>query len=218
MEAARPLREVFADLTGTGNVADDAREILSSNGHAALPDELLAEAVVNYADTAPAEVAEHLSPFVAAHSVVGVDEAPQGELGWLDLLVTAPTGDEAYDVDDRTPDAEELGAEGPDAEEADDLGSDPGLDLDFGIGAETVPAVDAGSDAARGESDGGYADMADGPIAQTDDISLDAAEDLDAMEDLDAGDGLDATDNLDAAVDPSAQGFDEDEPDAGPLA
>jgi hypothetical protein len=83
--------------------------------------------------------------------------------------------------------------------------------------------VDAGSGAVREETDGGYADVADESIAQTDDIGPHNAEDLDAGdldagEDLDAADGLDATGNLDAAVDPSAEDLTADEPDAGPLA
>ncbi|GAA0445875.1 hypothetical protein Aca07nite_03870 [Actinoplanes capillaceus] len=96
-----PLRDVFAGLAGPGSAPGDfLRE---------LPEELVAEAVVSYADTAPVEVAEHLASFVSAHSAVGAETA--GELGWLDLLTTAPV--EAGTEIDET-------------------------DLDFGTGADAV--------------------------------------------------------------------------------
>src|SRR5690606_37616813 len=66
MDATRPLHDVFADLAGTGH--GEPAEVLRANGHGDLPDGLVAEAVVNYADTAPMEVAQHLAPFVRAHS------------------------------------------------------------------------------------------------------------------------------------------------------
>ena len=44
--------------TTAGRRADPA-EVLRASGHADLPDGLVAEAVVSYADTAPIEVAEH---------------------------------------------------------------------------------------------------------------------------------------------------------------
>jgi hypothetical protein len=82
MEPARPLREVFAELAGTGSTGDPGGLLRD------LPDELVAEAVVSYAETAPVEIAEHLASFVSAHSAVGSEEpAPEG---WLDLLATAP--------------------------------------------------------------------------------------------------------------------------------
>ena len=82
MEPARPLREVFAELAGTGSTGDPGGLLRD------LPDELVAEAVVSYAETAPVEIAEHLASFVSAHSAVG-SEAPAVE-DWLDLLATAP--------------------------------------------------------------------------------------------------------------------------------
>ncbi|GIE33784.1 hypothetical protein Ait01nite_068290 [Actinoplanes italicus] len=82
MEPARPLREVFAELAGTGSTGDPGGLLRD------LPDELVAEAVVSYAETAPVEIAEHLASFVSAHSAVG-SEAP-ALAGWLDLLATAP--------------------------------------------------------------------------------------------------------------------------------
>jgi hypothetical protein len=85
MDPARPLREVFAELTGAGSTGDPGGLLRD------LPDELVAEAVVSYAETAPLEIAEHLAPFVSAHSAVG-SEWPAPE-GWLDLLATAPAGE-----------------------------------------------------------------------------------------------------------------------------
>jgi hypothetical protein len=63
----------------------------SSSRHADLPNDLVSEAIVNYADTAPAEVAEHLAPFVMAHGPVpgeGDDHADG-----LGLLASAPVHD-----------------------------------------------------------------------------------------------------------------------------
>ncbi|RSM61669.1 hypothetical protein DMB66_24470 [Actinoplanes sp. ATCC 53533] len=144
MDSARPLRDVFADLTGNGAAAGDPEALLRDQGHPGLPDHLVAEAVVSYAETAPAEVAEHLAPYVTAHSVVGAGE-PAGDeppAGWLDLLGTAPAGpglaDEPADIDYLAPSPDEL-------DDATDLGPDPGFGLDFGTGAELVPAVDAGA-------------------------------------------------------------------------
>ncbi|MBW6439561.1 hypothetical protein KZ829_38130 [Actinoplanes hulinensis] len=99
-----PLRDVFAGLAGPGSAPGDfLRE---------LPEDLVAEAVVSYADTAPVEVAEHLASFVSAHSTVGAETA--GELGWLELLTTAPVPAE------------------PEIDET---------DLDFGTGADSVEDV-----------------------------------------------------------------------------
>ncbi|WP_438874513.1 hypothetical protein [Symbioplanes lichenis] len=75
---ARPLRDVFAELSARG-AAGDPGELLSAAGHPGLPDELVAEAVGSYADTAPPEIAEHLAPYTS-----GADP------DWLGLLATAP--------------------------------------------------------------------------------------------------------------------------------
>jgi hypothetical protein len=94
VEPARPLRSVFADLAGEDG-GDPATvgpaEVLGANGHADLSDGLVTEAVVNYADTAPFEVAEHLAPFVRANSSVPTgDTSAAPELDWFGLLATAP--------------------------------------------------------------------------------------------------------------------------------
>src|SRR5690606_18249994 len=88
MDATRPLHDVFADLAGTGH--GEPAEVLRANGHGDLPDGLVAEAVVNYADTAPMEVAEHLAPFVRAHSPVPTTDPTLTAPTWLDALQTAP--------------------------------------------------------------------------------------------------------------------------------
>ena len=149
MDSARPLRDVFADLTGNGAAAGDPEAQLRDQGHPGLPDHLVAEAVVSYAETAPAEVAEHLAPYVTAHSAVGAGETTGDEppAGWLDLLGTAPAGpglaDEPADIDYLAPSPDEL-------DEAAGLGPDPGLGLDFGAdfgtGAELVPAAGTGAE------------------------------------------------------------------------
>lgn len=124
MADVRPLKELLADLVGAaGTHAHDPAEYLADHGHD-LPPELAAEAVVNFADTAPPEVAEHLAPFVTAHTT-GVE--PDSD--WFALLTTAPvepTEDAA--VMDDTPDLD------------DDFDGDGDLDpgMDFGAGAVDV--------------------------------------------------------------------------------
>src|SRR5688572_14405018 len=91
MATARPLRDVFADATGDEAArASDPAELLRASGHEDLPDTLVAEAVTSYADTAPVEVAEHLSQYVMANSAVpglGTEIDPSS---WLEALSTAP--------------------------------------------------------------------------------------------------------------------------------
>src|SRR5215218_5765290 len=125
MATARPLRDVFTDLVGHDGSPADAAEVLRASGHADLPDGLVAEAVVNFADTAPLAVAEHLAPFVMAHSPVpqrapeldaDVDADVDGDLdapSWLAALTSAPVPDgldpaaalDATDHDAFSPDA-----------------------------------------------------------------------------------------------------------------
>jgi hypothetical protein len=84
MEPVRPLRDVFAELSAAGRPAPggaDPARVLAEHGHGALPEGLLAEAIVSYADTAPVEVAEHLAPFVVAHSPVPVGPGEVADLG-----------------------------------------------------------------------------------------------------------------------------------------
>jgi hypothetical protein len=206
MDSARPLREVFADLTGAGN-AGDARELLGGQGHAGLPDELVAEAVVNFADTAPVEVAEHLAPFVTAHSAVGADEMAGadetvGDEGWLDLLVTAPTETETDELDDLPP-GDELGeldedtGTGLDADPAFDVDVDFGAGADGGAGADT-DAGSADDDAEWIPSDGTTTtddlDPSDLDDATTDDIEADGVDGVEGADDLDDDDEPDIDD------------------------
>jgi hypothetical protein len=97
MTQVRPLRDVFDALAGeqpTGlGPAGDPAEALAGSGHDDLPDQLVAEAIVSYADTAPVEVAAHLAPFVTAHSAVPLDDRPQTGMDVSDglaLIATAP--------------------------------------------------------------------------------------------------------------------------------
>ncbi|HZN77385.1 MAG TPA: hypothetical protein VFC00_37695 [Micromonosporaceae bacterium] len=129
MTSARPLRDVFSELATAGS-GGDAGEVLDAHGHADLPDGLVAEAVVSYADTAPVEVAEHLAPFVMAHSAVYPEavSGPADPAGWLDAVSTAP---EPL-VDDSEAD---LAAPDPDAADPADATDDrTDLGLDFGLG------------------------------------------------------------------------------------
>ena len=97
MEHVHSLRELLASLSDGSATQGDPSTVLASGGHGDLPDHLLAEAIGNYADTAPIQVAEHLSAYVMAHSAVpGLDPEGwhPGELGdganGLVLLSHAP--------------------------------------------------------------------------------------------------------------------------------
>ena len=89
--AVRSLREVFASLS---HGSADPAAALAQAGHGDLPGHLVTEAIISYADSAPVEVAEHLSPYVVAHSAVPAPEGhpyPVPELHeGLDLLGSAP--------------------------------------------------------------------------------------------------------------------------------
>jgi hypothetical protein len=132
MQPARPLRDVF-DEVARGDLGADPAEALADSGHADLPDQLVSEAIVNYADTAPIEVAEHLAPFVTVHSAVPNDsdaaDLPAGQ--GLDLLATAP--------EPIVPDGMEVTEPAPEAGEPSYADA---IDFGFGSGAEEL-IVDA---------------------------------------------------------------------------
>lgn len=148
MNPARPLRDIFADPVAGGSGTDAAgpAEVLRAAGHPDLPDSLVAEAVGSYADTAPIEVAEHLSTYVMANSPVPLpDQAEVEPAQWLDAVSTAPTVTaEAHDPllgldpqvgpDPTSPDGPDHpdGPDGPDGHVGDVI--------DFGhTGADTGP-------------------------------------------------------------------------------
>lgn len=135
MNAPRPLHEVFSERAH--ELAEDRYAALDGAGHPDLPDALLAEAVVSYADTAPAPVAEHLSPFVTAHHAdrfgEPVDTGADLSQG-LALLASAPavTGTDLDDADLSGPAPADAPADAPAASGQ----PDPAVDgLDFGGGA-----------------------------------------------------------------------------------
>lgn len=137
MESGRPLREAFAELLNDESArnayATDPDGFLGAYGHGDLPGSLVAEAIVNFADSASPAVAEHLSPYVTAQSGAGEpdgSEPPDPGFG-LDLLATAPAGLELDEpgFDDAGPPVEPPG--GPPTEPAEDAG-----DLDFGTGSD----------------------------------------------------------------------------------
>jgi hypothetical protein len=173
MEPARPLRDVFADLVTDEDVrrahAADPDGFLQAHGHTELPGQLVTEAIVNYADTAPAEVAEHLAPFVMAHSPVPVDDGgtvtDADPIDGLQLLATAPAEQYLDELADHSPDAPD-GAElaghqhGADLAAADAGTHDP-FDLDFGHGdmiegGHHVSAAAGESTGADGAHDAGH--------------------------------------------------------------
>jgi hypothetical protein len=146
MATARPLREVFGDLAGGQSAAADPAELLAAHGHADLSEDLVAEAVVNFADTAPVEVAEHLAPFVRAHSGMLPPDEALAAGDWLSLLATAPT-----EADTWEPEVAEV-SEVSEVSPAEEPVEDP-FDLDFGGGA-TDPGTATAADEADEPLDG----------------------------------------------------------------
>jgi hypothetical protein len=123
MEPVRPLRDIFAGLAeqpagpeDAGSSTPDPQSLLAE--YHDLPGDLLITAIGSYADTAPAEVAEHLAGFVAEPGADPVDG--------LNLLTSAPAGVWEDEVDlSGAP-----GAEGVEAGlDLDDLGTADDLDL-----------------------------------------------------------------------------------------
>jgi hypothetical protein len=94
------LREVFAALAGT---PADPVETLRAAGYGDLPDDLLAEAIACFADTAPVEVAEHFARFVMEYSeaLPDLEEPPESRdtSEVFALLSTAPPAVEPLDGD-----------------------------------------------------------------------------------------------------------------------
>jgi hypothetical protein len=142
MTSARPLHELLADLVGdadAGRAHGDPEAYLAAHGHPGLPADLVAEAVVSYADTAPVEVAEHLAPFVTAHSAIPVEPDADAETNWFDLLTSAPPS-----ADD--PELDELPGDEPWS-----ATEDPGPGLDFGSGAADLDLPSTPDSSATGE-------------------------------------------------------------------
>jgi hypothetical protein len=128
MASVRPLRELLADLVGDAGAHSGGPEAyLAEHGYPDLPADLVAEAVVSFADTASPEVAEHLAPFVTAHTA-GDEDAGD----WFDLLASAEAPDDPEVLDGD-----------PDPWSVADFDSDPGPGLDFGAGAvDGIDGVD----------------------------------------------------------------------------
>jgi hypothetical protein len=140
------LREVFELVREQGAHGDPAG-LLRDSGHADLPEALLSLAIVNFADTLPADSAEHLAGFVVPHSGVpreDADHADPSVADGLDLLATAPSalGPEA-DLDGALTAPDEAGRGEP--------GDPPvGHPLEASFGAEPDPA---GLDFGTGDQD-----------------------------------------------------------------
>lgn len=193
MTQGRPLHNVFTELlrddVARQAYAADPGGLLGPAGHGELPDDLLAEAIVSFADTAPPEIAEHLAPFVMAHSAVPLDdnEPPAATTG-LELLAGAPA-----DVADKSS-VDDLDAvfDGTRAENDPayvDSGSPLG-DLDFGGGAK---------DSAHPADDlVGIPTDAPRPV---EDSTVDAFDEIGPVEDLPPGDTAPEPDELDSGAD-----------------
>jgi hypothetical protein len=146
------LREVFELVREQGAHGDPAG-LLRDSGHADLPEALLSLAIVNFADTLPADAAEHLAGFVVPHSGVpreDADHADPSVADGLDLLATAPSalGPEA-DLDGAVTAPDEAGRGEPgEPPVGEPLVGDP---LEASFGAEPDPA---GLDFGTGDPDG----------------------------------------------------------------
>ncbi|MQA61531.1 MAG: hypothetical protein GEU86_08545 [Actinophytocola sp.] len=92
MDSPRSLRAVFDELVSGAHADRDPAALLREAGHHDLPGSLIADAIVSYADTAPVALAEHLAPFVTAHTAAASDE-PADPTHGLRLLGTAPVDD-----------------------------------------------------------------------------------------------------------------------------
>lgn len=234
MEPAPSLREVFAALAGgSANPA----EALNAAGYGDLPGELVAEAIVNFADAAPVEVADHLSGFVKAHSPVPQSDPQNDEAAThafdthdgLSLLASAPADVEVPDGDPR---GDPFGDEAPglvdhDAQLHDAQLQDPQLDdtsdhdgfsadhhpadLFFGVGEPGLDAAPVEHEAGPEASGFDPAGLdASGPMTWLDVTSsqLGSPEDTDWTSH--AGPST-------AQADPLAAGLDHDHPGDGPM-
>ncbi len=191
MTSARPLHELLGDLVGdAGPAHGDPQEYLAANGHADLPPELVAEAVVSYADTAPVEVAEHLAPYVTAHSAVPAGDESSAD--WFDLITTAPTGELEAD-----PELDDLSSSSPDTDT--DTDADPGPELDFGTGSADL--LDESLESA--------APVESAPSSTSDDSAAEVADDESrAWTDLEPADPALAADTGDDTDDDTGDGSD----------
>jgi hypothetical protein len=158
MEPARPLHDIFSGLAHGPAEPGDA---LRAGGHGELPDALVAEAIVSYAGTAPAEVAEHLAPFVTGHGPVPHEDPTGLDLAHgLDLLATVPPPEPA--TEDSAPEdpfelafGEGTGGEGTG-------GGEPAgaVALDPATGTEDVlVGLEAGSDPGMAQPEPDPADL-----------------------------------------------------------
>jgi hypothetical protein len=151
-EPALSLRELFASMSHGG--ADPATA-LAQAGHGDLPGHLVTEAIINYADAAPVEVAEHLSPYVVANSAV---PAPDGQpypvtdvQDGFSLLSTAPDPIDTH-VDDP------YGVPADTTDHLDD--ASPAVDIDALPAHDTADQADPSADHDAHHGDGGeHADL-----------------------------------------------------------
>lgn len=150
MPPARPLHDILTEVAGAD--AADPAAALRAGGHGDLPEGLVAEAIVSYADTATVEVAEHLAPFVQGHSTVPSEDPadPPGLEQGLALLASAPAPVPAGTAPESAPPAVDGDADadyGSGAARDPEGPGDP-LDLAFGEGGTgggtEAPAGEAG--------------------------------------------------------------------------
>jgi len=162
MERQETLRDLFdgvaRDPETRALFAEDPDGFLADHGFGEVPADLLPEAVVHYADVAPLEVAEQLSPFVMANSPVELDEPLDFDADALGALA-------GVDLDLPTPDADldTDAADGP----AGVAGVEPVDDVD-----EPTPDLDEADGFAFGAGHDGAGVPTDGVAPDTDEDAL----------------------------------------------
>lgn len=172
-DSPRPLHEVFDAIPH----AADPAALLAASGHEELSGDLLAEAILSYADTAPPEVAEHLSPVVlgaADDPALGLEllrTAPG--VTWEDVGVHAPQDLDPQDLDDPQ-----------DLHEPQDMEGTAGIAGAEGIDEPHVDMPDDPFSLAFGSGESGGGDAGSGAPAADDRL---AAEGVSADEPPEAG-------------------------------
>ncbi|MGF1648105.1 MAG: hypothetical protein ACFCVF_14445 [Kineosporiaceae bacterium] len=143
MDEARPLRDVFDELASRApDSGSDAQTSLQASGHGDLSPDLMAEALVGYASTAPLPVAEALSQLLGDW----IDGEPATDpLATLEALASAAgtgdTGSSGLDVREHDldtvlprPETGQLVPDGDPTATLDQVSPVADSDTDFGFG------------------------------------------------------------------------------------
>lgn len=220
----RRLVDELVGADGSGAPAADpdggpSRDALAEHGHGELDPTLFGEALVHYADTAPIEVADALSPIVMSSSAVPFDPD-------LDPVTASddppPDADDAMGEQESSDDDADVAREDVDPDAFDDAGRDPTEVDGTNDVRQPVPEPDefgqgAQPTAGDGDPDGAsvaHGDEHSGPAPDESEVDI---ADLDAFEPLDplatspweADESPDDVDRLDDLGDGAADDLDD---------